>query len=240
VEITLHDLTGQIFKLTLLQQCTVAEIKGSIRELQGIPLERLQLVMRRKLLEDTTLLSDIAVHSGATVSKQSLSLVLLTLPHDDIDEPKEPVTTGAECLTEEQIAEFKECFDLFDKDSCGRISTKLLGTTMRSLGQNPTEAEIADMILEVENRAGCFCFTEFLTLMARRMLDIDDEEEITEAFKVFDRDGDGYISVVEWRHAVTSLGGAMTDEDFDEMLQGAMTCDGMINYEEWVKVMQAK
>jgi calmodulin len=52
----------------------------------------------------------------------------------------------ADQLTEEQIAEFKEAFSLFDKDGDGTITTKELGTVMRSLGQNPTEAELQDMV----------------------------------------------------------------------------------------------
>ncbi|OWR50081.1 calmodulin like protein [Danaus plexippus plexippus] len=60
------------------------------------------------------------------------------------------VVTVADQLTEEQIAEFKEAFSLFDKDGDGTITTKELGTVMRSLGQNPTEAELQDMINEVD------------------------------------------------------------------------------------------
>jgi calmodulin len=56
----------------------------------------------------------------------------------------------ADQLTEEQIAEFKEAFSLFDKEGDGTI-TKELGTVMRSLGQNPTEAELQDMINEVDS-----------------------------------------------------------------------------------------
>ncbi len=54
-------------------------------------------------------------------------------------------------LTEEQIAEFKEAFSLFDRDGDGKITSKELGTVMRSLGQNPTEAELQDMINEVDS-----------------------------------------------------------------------------------------
>ena len=47
---------------------------------------------------------------------------------------------------------------------------------------------------------------EFLTMMARKMKDTDSEEEIREAFKVFDKDGNGTISAAELRHVMTNLG----------------------------------
>jgi hypothetical protein len=79
---------------------------------------------------------------------------------------------------------------------------------MRSLGQNPTEAELQDMINEVDaDGNGTIDFPEFLTMMARKMRDTDSEEEIKEAFKVFDKDGNGYISAAELRHVMTNLGG---------------------------------
>lgn len=74
----------------------------------------------------------------------SVSLSLRFLPHCFSR------SFQADQLTEEQIAEFKEAFSLFDKDGDGTITTKELGTVMRSLGQNPTEAELQDMINEVD------------------------------------------------------------------------------------------
>uniref|UniRef100_A0A2K6EEN1 EF-hand domain-containing protein n=1 Tax=Propithecus coquereli TaxID=379532 RepID=A0A2K6EEN1_PROCO len=56
----------------------------------------------------------------------------------------------ADQLTEEQTAEFKEAFSLFDKNGGGTITTKEMGTVTRSSGQNPTEAELQDMINEVD------------------------------------------------------------------------------------------
>ena len=51
--------------------------------------------------------------------------------------------------------EFREAFSLFDKDGDGTISSKELGTVMRSLGQNPTETELNDMINEVDADGEC-------------------------------------------------------------------------------------
>merc|ERR1711966_600076 len=128
--------------------------------------------------------------------------------------------TMADQLTEEQIAEFKEAFSLFDKDGDGTITTKELGTVMRSLGQNPTEAELGDMINEVDaDGNGTIDFPEFLTMMARKMKDSDSEEEIREAFRVFDKDGNGFISAAELRHIMTNLGEKLTDEEVDEMIR---------------------
>ena len=56
----------------------------------------------------------------------------------------------ADQLTKEQIAKIQEAFLFFDKDGDGTITTKELVTVMRSLGQNPTEAELQDMINEVD------------------------------------------------------------------------------------------
>ncbi|EPS74177.1 hypothetical protein M569_00573 [Genlisea aurea] len=143
----------------------------------------------------------------------------------------------ADQLTDDQISEFKEAFSLFDKDGDGCITTKELGTVMRSLGQNPTEAELQDMINEVDaDGNGTIDFPEFLNLMARKMKDTDSEEELKEAFRVFDKDQNGFISAAELRHVMTNLGEKLTDEEVDEMIREAdVDGDGQINYEEFVK-----
>lgn len=67
------------------------------------------------------------------------------------------------------------------------------------------------------------------------------QEEILEAFKVFDKDGNGFISAAELRHIMTNLGEKLTDEEVDEMIREAdIDGDGQINYEEFVKMMMSK
>ncbi|XP_052766262.1 calmodulin-like [Mya arenaria] len=113
---------------------------------------------------------------------------------------------------------------------------------MRSLGQNPTEAELQDMINEADGN-GTIDFPEFLTMMARKMKDTDSEEEIKEAFRVFDKDGNGFIRWVaaELRHVMTNLGEKLTDEEVDEMIREAdIDGDGQVNYDEFVTMMTGK
>ena len=58
------------------------------------------------------------------------------------------------------------------------------------------------------------------------------EEEIREAFRVFDKDGNGFISAAELRHVMTNLGEKLTDEEVDEMIREAdIDGDGQVNYE---------
>jgi hypothetical protein len=74
--------------------------------------------------------------------------------------------------------------------------------------------------------------SEFLTMMARKMKDTDSEEEIREAFKVFDRDNNGFISAAELRHVMTSIGEKLTDDEVDEMIREAdQDGDGKIDCE---------
>ncbi|XP_060060404.1 calmodulin-A-like [Erinaceus europaeus] len=69
------------------------------------------------------------------------------------------------------------------------------------------------MVHEVDvDGNGMIDFPEFLTMMARNMKDTDSEEEMREAFRVFEKDGDGHMSVAELCHGMTDLGEKLTDE----------------------------
>ena len=72
--------------------------------------------------------------------------------------------------SEEQIENYKEAFLEYDKDGSGNINIKELGTVMRTLGENPTEDELQNLINKFdEDGNGTMEFTEFLCLMAAKV-----------------------------------------------------------------------
>ncbi|XP_055682749.1 calmodulin-like isoform X1 [Lutzomyia longipalpis] len=145
-------------------------------------------------------------------------------------------------LSEEQVAEFKEAFMLFDKDEDGTITMAELGVVMRSLGQRPTETELRDMVNEVDQDGnGTIEFNEFLQMMSKKMKGADGEDELREAFRVFDKNNDGLISSSELRHVMTNLGEKLSEEEVDDMIKEAdLDGDGMVNYNEFVMILTAK
>ncbi|XP_006616487.1 calmodulin-beta-like isoform X1 [Apis laboriosa] len=145
-------------------------------------------------------------------------------------------------LTEDQVAEFKEAFMLFDKDEDGTITMAELGVVMRSLGQRPSETELRDMVNEVDQDGnGTIEFNEFLQMMSKKMKGADGEDELREAFRVFDKNKDGLISSKELRHVMTNLGEKLSEEEVDDMIKEAdLDGDGMVNYEEFVTILTSK
>jgi len=109
----------------------------------------------------------------------------------------------------------------------------------RSLVASSAQVQIQTISAnQVPGQGGIIDFPEFLSLMARKMKDTDTEEELIEAFKVCDRDGNGFISAAEIRHIMSNLGEKITDEEMDEMIRDAdVDDDGQVNYEEFVAMM---
>lgn len=113
---------------------------------------------------------------------------------------------------------------------------------MRSMGQNPTEAELVNMIKEVDaDGSGTIDCSEFLKLMARKMISPKFEEELKKAFAMFDTDQNGFISAAELHLVMTNLGDNLTDEEVNEMiLEADMDGDKLISYDEFAKLIMAK
>ena len=94
------------------------------------------------------------------------------------------------------------------------------------------------MVEEIDDDgSGSIEFSEFLQLMRRRMRDTDTEEEMVEAFKVFDRDGNGLISMQELRLVMKQIGENLTDREYTDIIAaGDKDNDGFLNFDEFIMV----
>ena len=125
-------------------------------------------------------------------------------------------------LTSEDLQILQEAFTVYDKNNDGTITTKELSTVMRSLGQNPTDAEVQDIINEVDvDGSGSMEFPEFCVMMVKKMAESDTENEVREAYRVFDKDRDGFISRDELRMIFAALPERLSAEEIEEMLEAA-------------------
>ena len=113
-----------------------------------------------------------------------------------------------------QPSEIKEIFMLFDKNSDGFVHTEELGTLVRAINLNPSEAEITDMKRKVDpNNSGQFNLESLENLIRERGKDPDTLEDVLNALKVFDADKDGKISVEEFKYAMVNMGERMTEQE---------------------------
>eukprot|EP01018_Ginkgo_biloba_P018277 Gb_23756 [translate_table: standard] len=143
-------------------------------------------------------------------------------------------------LSDEQMASLREAFTLFDTDRDGCITAAELGTVMRSLGENPTEAELRE-IIKREEISGTIDFPRFLDIMKRNMKGASFDRQLKDAFKVLDKEGNGMISVKELRHILTSVGEKLEASEFDEWIREInVDSDGKISYEDFIVRMMAK
>jgi calmodulin len=141
-----------------------------------------------------------------------------------------------------KMKEYRDAFDMYDKDRDGYITGKEITNVMKRLYQDATEADINGLVQSIDRDGnGKIDFQEFVLMMCKQGPESEAEEEVINAFRVFDNDNDGVISASELRHYMTSLGDKLTDEEVDHMIREAdVDGNGYINYEEFVRIMMIR
>ncbi|EHB05501.1 Calcium-binding protein 5, partial [Heterocephalus glaber] len=147
-------------------------------------------------------------------------------------------------LGQDEIEELREAFLEFDKDQDGFVSYKDLGSLMRTMGYVPTEMELTELGQQVcMNLGGHVDFEDFVELMTPKSLaetaGMIGVQEMRDAFKEFDANGDGEITLGELQQAMQRLlGEKLTTQEIAEVVQEAdINRDGTVDFEEFVKMM---
>ncbi|XP_018575146.1 troponin C-like [Anoplophora glabripennis] len=145
-------------------------------------------------------------------------------------------------LSKEQIALLKNAFDTFDVEKKGSIGTVMIGTILSMLGIQTTDQMLKDIINEVdEDGSGELEFEEFITLASRFMVEEDAEamqQELKEAFRLYDKEGNGYITTKTLKEILKELDDKLTNDELDMMI-AEIDSDGSgtVDFDEFMEVM---
>merc|ERR1719352_1942231 len=142
-------------------------------------------------------------------------------------------------LTDEQKAELREAFDLFDTDGSGAVDASELHTAMKALGFEPKKEEINKMVKEMDKDGDATVdFEEFCIMMAEKMNQKDGKDEMMKGFALFDDDNTGKISFKNFKRVAKELGENLSDKELEEIIAEAdEDGDGEINEAEFLAVM---
>ena len=143
-------------------------------------------------------------------------------------------------LSDEQRQEIKEAFELFDTDKTGTIDYHELKVAMRALGFDVKKQEVLQLMREYDrDGAGQIEYPDFLEIMTHKIQERDPVEEILKAFKLFDEDNTGRISVRNLRRVARELGENLNDDELQAMIdEFDRDGDGEINETEFLGIMK--
>jgi Ca2+-binding EF-hand superfamily protein len=134
-----------------------------------------------------------------------------------------------------QIQEFKEAFNMIDQNRDGFICKEDLHDMLASLGKNPTEEYLEEMMAAAP---GPINFTMFLTMFGDKLNGTDPEDVIRNAFACFDEEGSGFILEDVMRELITTMGDRFTEDEADEMLHDAPIKNGKFFYLEFTRILK--
>lgn len=149
-------------------------------------------------------------------------------------------------LSSSDIEDVKEVFDLFDfwDGRDGLVDGAKIGDLLRCTGLNPTNSIVNKNGGTEKFGEKQYKFEEILPIYKAVSGETDTGTfaDFMEAFKTFDREGQGFISMAEMRHVLQSLGERLTDTEVETILKSTETeedLDGNVKYEDFIKKVLA-
>ncbi|CAD8045812.1 unnamed protein product [Paramecium primaurelia] len=140
-------------------------------------------------------------------------------------------------LTDDEIDEIREAFNLFDTEGTGRVDPRELKAAMQSLGFDQKNPTIFNMIAELENEGTDIDFDQFLDAITSKLGNRESKDGINKIFDLFDDDGSNTINLNNLKRVSKELGETMTAEELAEMLERAASNGREITREDFYNIM---
>ena len=145
-----------------------------------------------------------------------------------------------ENLSPQDVRDLRLVFDIFDVDKSGFIDYAELRKACKILGFSLAKEDIRKLLTDVDiDKSGQIDFNEFLEfIISRQGDDRDIFSEISQGFKLFDRNGTGKITLENLKWASKETGVFLTDQDIKGMIYEAdKDGDNEIDLDEFISVM---
>jgi len=138
-------------------------------------------------------------------------------------------------LSPRQAEELKEAFIIYDSDGDGKVTREQAICVIRCLGISPTNEEFNKI---VGDRERFFTLQEIQGIIASKCPPFETENNLREAIRIFDKDGNSYVDAKELRHVLVHLGEKLTDEDVDGCFRDVeVNVNNQINCDDMVQVL---
>lgn len=139
------------------------------------------------------------------------------------------------------LSDVHDTFKFFDADQDRRLNVTELMDAMVTLGQRFEEDELLALMGEVAPGSDSVNFSQFLALMSMPVKAGDLDEEVLEAFKIVDSDGDGFITQDDLNEGLRDLGEDVTQDDLARMIDSAdAQGTGNVNYDDFLDMIGYK
>jgi len=135
---------------------------------------------------------------------------------------------------------WKECFEIFDKDRDGKLTTEELASFIRALGRNPLNSEVKALVAEIGGERTLVDRTTAFNILKTKKFrkPVDQARDMREAFKALDKDGRGTILEAELRQILCNLGENLEPYEVDQLIKNVkVNAEGEINYDEFVDLL---
>ncbi|CAH0692017.1 troponin C [Helicoverpa armigera] len=140
-----------------------------------------------------------------------------------------------------QIIMLRRAFSMFDSEKQGRIEKEKVRTILNTMVHNYDDLEL-DRMLDSEDAEACgkLNFDSFVRV-AIHFLEEDDEKlqkELKEAFRLYDKEGNGYIPTSSLREILAALDEQLTPDQLNEMIAEIDTdASGTVDFDEFMAMM---
>jgi len=142
-------------------------------------------------------------------------------------------------LTDDQLTEIQDSFDLFAKEGVGTIDAEELLVVMRALGHEPRKEDLKRLVNDSDkNNTGQLDFDGYLNIILNKLAERPSQPDLEKAFRLFDHQGKKTVDTADLRRIADQIGEQIEDDEIADMVYHADTSGtGQVSPQDFFKIV---